>query len=219
MLCRLSLGLLGSAFCIVSLPAIADEDKSINYPNLYLTGAAGANNPTTRTNTGEAGTFEEYTNPGASAELGLGVNFDGLRIEATYALDASQLSGYTNVRGVDFDYISGGEVRKQSAFLSGYWDVFRRKSWTPYLGAGIGYSNLDVRGFSDPGLSYNAFNRSLWGYQFKAGISVDVSASSKIFAEGIYRGTSRFNTNDGFNDWNNASWSSWGGQLGVRVGL
>jgi len=219
MLCRLSLGLLGSAFCIVSLPAIADEDKSINYPNLYLTGAAGANNPTTRTNTGEAGTFEEYTNPGASAELGLGVNFDGLRIEATYALDASQLSGYTNVRGVDFDYISGGEVRKQSAFLSGYWDVFRRKSWTPYLGAGIGYSNLDVRGFSDPGLSYNAFNRSLWGYQFKAGISVDVSASSKIFAEGIYRGTSRFNTNDGFNDWNNASWSSWGGQLGIRVAL
>jgi len=219
MLCRLSLGLLGSAFCIVSLPAIAEEDKSINYPNLYLTGAAGANNPTTRTNTGEAGTFEEYTNPGASAELGLGVNFDGLRIEATYALDASQLSGYTNVRGVDFDYISGGEVRKQSAFLSGYWDIFRRKSWTPYLGAGIGYSNLDVRGFSDPGLSYNAFNRSLWGYQFKAGISVDVSASSKIFAEGICRGTSRFNTNDGFNDWNNASWSSWGGQLGIRVAL
>ena len=219
MLCRLSLGLLGSAFCIVSLPAIAEEDKSINYPNLYLTGAAGANNPMTRTNTGEAGTFEEYTNPGASAELGLGVNFDGLRIEATYALDASQLSGYTNVRGVDFDYISGGEVRKQSAFLSGYWDIFRKKSWTPYLGAGIGYSNLDVRGFSDPGLSYNAFNRSLWGYQFKAGISVDVSASSKIFAEGIYRGTSRFNTNDGFNDWNNASWSSWGGQLGIRVAL
>ena len=219
MLCRLSLGLLGSAFCIVSLPAIAEEEKSINYPNLYLTGAAGANNPTTRTNTGEAGTFEEYTNPGASAELGLGVNFDGLRIEATYALDASQLSGYTNVRGVDFDYISGGEVRKQSAFLSGYWDIFRRKSWTPYLGAGIGYSNLDVRGFSDPGLSYNAFNRSLWGYQFKAGISVDVSTSSKIFAEGIYRGTSRFNTNDGFNDWNNASWSSWGGQLGIRVAL
>ena len=219
MLCRHSLGLLGFAICFASLPAFAEEDKSVKFPYLYLTGAAGANNPTTRTNTGEAGTFEEYTSPGASAELGLGVNFDGLRIEATYALDASQLSGYTNVRGIDFDYISGGEVRKQSAFLSGYWDILRRKSWTPYLGAGIGYSNLDVRGFSDPGLSYEAFNRSLWGYQFKAGISVDVSASSKIFAEGIYRGTSRFDTNDGFNDWNNASWSSWGGQLGIRVGL
>ena len=73
--------------------------------------------------------------------------------------------------------------------MSGYWDLLRKKSWTPYLGAGIGYSNLDVRNFSDPGLSYNAFNRSLWGYQFKVGMSVDVSSDSKIFAEGIYRAT------------------------------
>ena len=218
MLRRLSLGLLVSAISVAFLPAIAQED-SVDYPKLYVTGAAGANNPTTRTNTGKAGTFEEYTNPGASAELGLGVDFDGLRIEATYAVDASQLRGYTNVRGIDFDYISGGEVRKQSAFISGYWDLLRKKSWTPYLGAGIGYSNLDVRSFSDPGLSYNAFNRSLWGYQLKAGMSIDISPGSKLFAEGIYRATSRFDTNDGFDDWNNASWSSWGGQLGVRVVL
>ncbi|EHA63047.1 outer membrane protein [Synechococcus sp. WH 8016] len=218
MLRRLSLGLLASAISITSLPVIAQEDRD-DYPKLYITGAAGANNPTTRTNTGKVGTFEEYTNPGASAELGFGIDFEGLRIEATYAIDASQLRGYTNVRGIDFDYISGGEVRKQSAFISGYWDLLRKKSWTPYLGTGIGYSNLDVRNFSDPGLSYNAFNRSLWGYQFKAGMSVDVSSDSKIFAEGIYRATSHFNTKDGFNNWNNASWSSWGGQLGVRVAL
>lgn len=219
MLNRFSLGFLASAICFAPLPATAEEDKSGDFPYVYVTGAAGANNPTTRTNTGEAGTFEEFTDPGASVELGVGVDFDGFRIEATYSLDASKLTGYTNVSGVDFDYVSGGDVRKQSAFLSAYWDVFRRKSWSPYLGVGVGYSNLDVRGFSDPGLSYEAFNRSLWGYQFKAGVSVDVSANSKIFAEGVYRGTSRFDTNDGFNDWNNASWSSWGGQLGIRVAL
>ena len=218
MLRHLSIGLLASAISIATLPVIAQEDRN-DYPKLYITGAAGANNPTTRTNTGKAGTFEEYTNPGASAELGLGIDFDGLRIEATYAIDASQLRGYNNIRGIDFYYISGEEVRKQSVFMSGYWDLLRKKSWTPYLGAGVGYSNLDVRNFSDPGLSYNALNRSLWGYQFKAGMSIDVSSDSKIFAEGIYRATSRFNTNDGFNNWNNASWSSWGGQLGVRVAL
>lgn len=216
---RLSLGLLALAISHAGSPAIAEDEKNVNFPYLYLTGAAGANNPLTRTNTGEAGTFEEYTNPGASTELGLGVNFDGLRIEATYALDASQLSGYTNVRNIDFDYVSGGEVIKQSTFLSGYWDILRKKNWTPYLGAGIGYSNLDVRNFSDPSLSYKAFNRSLWGYQFKAGMSVDITNNSKLFAEGVYRATSSFNTNDGFDDWENASWSSWGGQLGIRVAL
>ena len=218
MLRCLSLGLLAASISVAALPALAQEGRA-DFPKLYITGAAGANNPTTRTNTGEAGTFEEYTNPGASAELGFGLNFDGFRVEVTYAIDASQLRGYTNIRGVDFDYVSGGETRKQSAFLSGYWDVLHHKSWTPYFGAGIGYSNLDVRNFSDAGLSYDAFNRSLWGYQLKAGLSLDVSSKSTLFAEGIYRATSRFDTNDGFNDWNNASWSSWGGQLGIRVDL
>ena len=82
MLRRLSLGLLASAISVAAIPAIAQDDK-VDYPNLYITAAAGANNPPTRTNTGKAGTFEEYTNPGASAELGFGVDFDGLRIEAT----------------------------------------------------------------------------------------------------------------------------------------
>ena len=80
-------------------------------------------------------------------------------------------------------------------------------------------TNLDVRSFADSGLSYAGFNRSLLGYQFKAGVSVDVNARSNLFLEGVYRGTSGFETNDGFDDWNNASYASWGGQLGVRIGL
>jgi len=196
-----------------SFPAQAKPAK------IYVTGAAGVNNPFTRDNTGDLGSFQEYTNSGASAELGLGVDFGNLRIETTYAIDASQLKGYTNVRGVDFDYISGGEIRKQSAFLTGYWDILQKSNWTPYLGAGIGYSNLDVRDFSDPSLSYKGYNRSLVGYQFKAGISINTSSRSELFIEGIYRGTSGFQTNDGFDEWDTASFRSWGGQLGVRFGI
>ena len=189
--------------------------------NLYLTGAAGINNPTQRNNTGVLGSFQEYTDPGASAELGLGVDFGRLRVETTYAIDASKLRGYTNVRGVDFDYVSGGEVRKQSVFLSGYWDVLSHSGrvMSPYIGAGIGYSNLDVRDFSDPGLSYEGYNRSLLGYQFKAGLSIKTSLKSKVFAEGFYRGTSGYQTFDGFDKWDTDSFGSWGGQLGVRFGI
>lgn len=189
--------------------------------NLYLTGAAGVNNPTQRNNTGVLGSFQEYTDPGASAELGLGVDFGRFRVETTYAIDASKLRGYTNVRGVDFDYASGGEVRKQSVFLSGYWDVLARSgsALSPYIGAGIGYSNLDVRDFSDPGLSYEGYNRSLLGYQFKAGLSMKTSLKSRIFAEGFYRGTSGYKTFDGFDTWETDSFGSWGGQFGVRFGI
>lgn len=189
--------------------------------NLYLTGAAGVNNPTQRNNTGVLGSFQEYTDPGVSAELGLGVDFGRFRVETTYAIDASKLRGYTNVRGVDFDYASGGEVRKQSVFLSGYWDVLAHSgsALSPYIGAGIGYSNLDVRDFSDPGLSYEGYNRSLLGYQFKAGLSMKTSLKSRIFAEGFYRGTSGYKTFDGFDTWETDSFGSWGGQFGVRFGI
>ena len=187
--------------------------------DVYVTGAVGFNSPTTRTNSGDIGSFTERSLPGASTELGFGFDFGALRVEATYTLDASRLNNYTSVNDQTFDYVSGGDVRKQSAFLSGYWDVLLNESWTPYLGVGMGYTNLDVRSFSDPGLSYAGFNRSLFGYQFKAGISIEVNPATNLFVEGVYRGTSEFKTNDGFNEWDNASYASWGSQIGVRIDL
>ena len=216
----MSLAPLGKSF-MLTLPLLAAGLllASAQAGEVYVTGAAGFNAPTSRSNTGDLGTFTERSLPGASTELGLGFDFGAVRLEATYALDASRLDNYTSVNDVTFNYISGGDVRKQSAFVSGYWDVLQNKGWTPYVGAGVGYTNLDVRSFAEPGLSYAGFNRSLLGYQLKAGVSIDVNTRSNLFLEGVYRGTSGFETNDGFDDWNNASYASWGGQLGVRIGL
>ena len=125
---RLSLELLASPISVASQPAFAQDNRIENSPYLYLTSVAGANNQKNQTNTGEVGTFEEYTNLGVSVELELWVAFDGLKIETTYAIDTRQLSIYTNVSGIDFDNIVGGKVWKQSAFLSGYWYVFIRQT-------------------------------------------------------------------------------------------
>ena len=125
---RFSLELLASSISDASQPAFAQDNRIENSPYLYLTSVAGANNQKNQTNTGEVGTFEEYTNLGVSVELELWVAFDGLKIETTYAIDTSQLSIYTNVSGIDFDNIVGGKVWKQSAFLSGYWYVFIRQT-------------------------------------------------------------------------------------------
>ena len=46
MLRRLSLGLFASAVSISSQPVIVQEDRD-DYPKLYITGSAEANNPTT----------------------------------------------------------------------------------------------------------------------------------------------------------------------------
>ena len=83
----------------------------------------------------------------------------------------------------------------------------------------MGLTFLDVGAFSDPGRSYQGYSKSLFGYQAKAGLSHALNYRSKVFAEAIYRGTSSFDTDDGFDKWSNPSFSSWGAQTGIRIGL
>ena len=185
----------------------------------YVTGAIGMNWPTARVGTGDAGSFTEFSNPGFSTEIGLGYTFKPLRAELTYALDASRLRGYNSVTSQYYGYNHGGETRKNSAFASLYWDLFPGKRLTPYIGAGLGLTSLEVAKFSEPGYKYNGYSKALFGYQAKAGIAYTIDSKSKIFAEAIYRGTSAYTTNDGFNDWRDSSFSSWSGQIGARVGF
>ena len=202
----------------IPVPSAATEASS-SHSGLYVTGAVGMNWPTSRTGRGNAGSFTEFSHPGFSSEIGLGYNFKPLRVELTYALDASRLQGYSLGSGQTYEYNRGGDTRKNSAFASLYWDLAPNKRLTPYIGAGLGLSSLSVGKFSGPGYNYEAHSNILLGYQAKAGLAYGIDPKSKIFAGAVYRGTTGYNTFDGFNDWHNSSFSSWGGQLGVRVGL
>ncbi len=151
--------------------------------------------------------------------MGIGYDLKPLRLELTYALDASNLRGYNSVSGQYYEYNQGGQTRKNSVFASLYWDLLPKRRLSPYIGGGMGVSFLDVSEFSETGLSYKGYSKSLFGFQAKAGLSYAVDHKSKAFAEAIYRGTSGYSTNDGFDNWSNASFSSWGAQVGLKIGL
>jgi hypothetical protein len=190
-----------------------------NSSGLYLTAGVGANWPIDRVGKGDPGSFTEFSSPGFSTEVGIGYNFKPVRLELTYALDASKLQGYDNVAGRYYGYNQGGHTRKNSAFASIYWDLLPGKRLSPYIGVGMGLSLLDVGAFAEPGLSYQGYSKSLLGYQAKAGLSYAIDHRSKVFAEAIYRGTSGYSTYDGYDKWDNSSFSSWGAQIGLRFGL
>ena len=187
---------------------------------MYITGAVGRNFPMERDNKGAEFDYDEYTDPGMSGEVGIGYDFGALRIEATYSLDYSKLNDYykssTKTR---YEYLSGGDSKKQSFFLSGYWDVYQNTKWTPYVGGGIGYSKLNVEKVFDYSATYNSYDPTVFGYQLKVGVSYETSSDAVFFLEGVFRSTDRFDTNDGTYDWDNESWRSFGGQLGVRISL
>jgi opacity protein-like surface antigen len=179
-----------ATYCMVSVanPAKAEdiqiqESAPISQGGLsgfYITTGVGANWPIDRVGKGERGIFTEFSNPGFSGEVGLGYEFKPLRLELTYALDASNLEGYNNVSGKYFKYVQGGQTRKNSAFASVYWDLLASKRLSPYVGVGMGLTFLNVGAFSDPGLSYQGYSKSLFGYQAKAGLSYAINHRSKV---------------------------------------
>ena len=187
---------------------------------MYITGAVGRNFPMERHNKGAEFDYDERTDPGMSGEVGIGYDFGALRIEATYSLDYSKLDDYyKSSTKTTYKYLSGGDSKKQSIFLSGYWDIFRNSRWTPYVGGGIGYSTLNVERVSDYSATYNSYDPTVFAYQLKAGVSCAATSDVTIFLEGVFRSTDRFDTNDGYYEWDNESWRSFGGQLGVRISL
>jgi len=190
-----------------------------NLSGLYVTAGVGANWPIDRVGTGEPGSFTEFSTPGISTEVGIGYDFKLVRLELTYALDTSQLEGYNSVANRYYQYSQGGQTRKDSAFASVYWDLLPSKRLSPCIGVGIGISLLDVGAFADPGLSYQGYSKSLLGYQAKAGLSYVINYKSKVFAEAVYRGTSGYGTDDGYDKWDNSSFSSWGTQIGFRISI
>ena len=214
------MGAFGSPANAEDLPAEDSAPSSKgNLSGLYVTAGVGANWPIDRVGKGDPGSFTEFSTPGFSTEVGIGYDFKPVRLELTYALDASKLEGYDNVTGRNYKYSQGGQTRKDSAFASIYWDLLPSKRLSPYIGVGIGISFLDVGAFADPGLSYQGYSKSLLGYQAKAGLSYAIDYKSKVFAEAVYRGTSGYGTDDGYDKWDNSSFSSWGAQIGLRIGL
>lgn len=190
----------------------------------YLTGALGGNFPTNSsvveiTNTfGSDYSYTDNHYGGLSAEVGVGYDFGNIRTEITYAYDGSTLANYTDQFGT-YQY-NGGAVSKNSVFASAYWDINLNSRFTPYIGGGLGYSNLIV-GPSGDALAgagaYAGYSAGAFAYQVKLGLSYLLSRRADAFVEGLYRGMSGYNSTDNGIQYSYSNYNSWGVQLGARV--
>jgi len=97
-------------------------------------------------------------------------------IELTYrSNDISDVEA----EGEDLD--TDGEITSTGIFLNGYYDfAVENSAFVPYIGAGLGYVNVDAEGDDD----------GVFGYQFKAGVGRTLSNGGTIGAEAAYLGTS-----------------------------
>jgi hypothetical protein len=184
----------------------------------YLTLGVGASKPADRSWQTNDLDFTANGNlqygGGVSADGGVGYDFGAVRTELTYAYNRASLNDIS-VRSSFLDGatdVSGsGIINKNDVMGSVYLDVpFGR--WIPYIGGGIGYTNISTPGFTAGDYRFGSGNRGLFGWQAKAGLTYAINYNWDVYGEGVYQGASGY-TND---DLRFGSFNNWGGKLGFR---
>ena len=142
----------------------------------------------------------------------LGLSFaNGLRGEIELSYTSADVEGHENlaaggavIDGVDVAVLTRGapsaanptvgeviadgqgKVKTLGAFLNGFYDINAGGSFSPYVGAGIGYQRVDVL-FRPSGVPVADDDDSGFAWQAMAGASIAVSQSVGLFVQYAYR--------------------------------
>jgi opacity protein-like surface antigen len=210
----------GTTIAQTYIPLVGDVGNSSfeQATGWYFTAGVGASKPADRSWQDNVDDFNANGNVqyggGIAADGGIGYDFGAVRTELTYSYNRASLNDIS----VRCDGCSGaldingsGIVNKNDVFGSVYLDVpFGR--WIPYIGGGIGYTNISTPGFTVSDFRFGSTNRGLFGWQAKAGIAYAVDYNWDVYAEGVYQGAGGSTIDDvRFGSFNN-----WGGKLGFR---
>ena len=128
-----------------------------------------------------------YSNSDVSKHSGVSVGSAGID-----GVDAAVLTGSADQLGVTVGQVVAngrGELSNFGVFANVYYDFNRGRTIEPYIGAGIGFSVVDVQ-YNPSGISVIDDSRTKFAYQLKAGASVRFSDSLQFFGEYAYRGSS-----------------------------
>jgi opacity protein-like surface antigen len=173
---------------------------------------------------------------GFAVEAGVGYDFGNrLRAELTYLYNTSSLGSQQYSGSISYagggDTFSGqadvsGRINRNSILASLYYDIATKTRWVPYVGAGLGYTNVST---SDSVYNYNVAlgsggrsigastvsggSGSAFGYQAKIGLSYLASSNTDLFVEGNYFGNTSVDLGSGTTF---GSFNSFGAKAGFR---
>ena len=156
--------------------------------------------------------------PGFAFDVGVGYDFGSLRSELTVVhREASVRSSSWSV-GVNpvVASTSNPQVTSTSVFASLYLDLPVNDRLVPYVGGGLGYTNV-TSSATDLTLgavsqSFGGGSKGMLGYQAKAGLSYRSSPRSDLFAEAVYQGSPAVSRDT----LDRSALNNWGYRLGVR---
>lgn len=163
------------------LPAGADVNWNTDFDSgLAISGELGA-----RFGGGfRAGVEFAYTKADVSMHQGVtvgGTNIDGV--------DAAVLTGSATQLGATVGQVVAegrGRIRNLSLFLNGYYDLATGGPVSPYLGAGVGFTDSKIR-YNPSGVGIVDDSATRFAYQLMAGVTFRVAQSVDLFGQYTYR--------------------------------
>lgn len=211
--------LAGSARADDSTNTAPTQEATGAYATLGL-GAAWPQNVTGNTTVLGIPVNGSYSlNGGFAGEVGVGYDFGPVRSELTYSYNNANLSSLSgSALGVNLGSttVSNGSVSTNSVLASAYVDIPTNSRWVPYLGGGLGYTNVGWGAYSATAfgvrLTQTPGSQGVFGYQAKLGLSYLATKHTDVFVEGTYQGAAGF-TIDGIHY---DPLNSWGARLGAR---
>ncbi|MFN9622477.1 MAG: outer membrane protein [Cyanobacteriota bacterium] len=146
---------------------------------------------------------------GFSVDGGVGYDFGALRTELTYGFSRASLHKvhFNNIE----TFNGSGNVNKNDVLASVYLDI-PFGSWVPYIGGGIGYTNLSTPSYTIDNVRFGSDNQGLFGWQAKLGVAYVMNWNTDIYVEGTYSGASGFQAD--YFDY--SSYNNTGAKLGFR---
>ena len=124
----------------------------------------------------------------ANVETHTGVTLGGGSIDA---LDAASIAGSPTPLGASVAAIVAdgrGDITSTSVFANVYYDFNSASAWQPYVGAGIGLSDVNVK-YNPSGVDVIDGGETKLAYQVKAGLTWRVNETWDVYGEYAYRAT------------------------------
>jgi opacity protein-like surface antigen len=115
-----------------------------------------------------------------------GVTLGGTNIDG---VDAAVIAGSPTLLGVTVGQVvddGQGEIKNLGAFVNAYYDFNREGAIQPYLGAGLGFTQVDVN-YSPSNIRIIDGDDTVFAWQLKAGATWKLSDAWEIYGEYAYR--------------------------------
>ncbi len=124
----------------------------------------------------------------ADVDTHTGVTLGGGSIDT---VDAAAIASSATPLGVTVAQVVAdgrGEITNTALFFNAYYDFNQGNAFQPYIGAGLGYSDVSVE-YSPSAISVIDDSEGKFAYQVKAGATYQFANQWEVFGEYAYRAT------------------------------